>query len=180
MTLQLLSRHRLLAAFLVSTLAVTGCNRSNQQEDFVDTDFDDGSQVASAPSNGGLTVEELAAQRRIEAERQVMQNLVVYFDYDRAEIRSEFNSMLATHGRFLADNPNRQLRLEGHSDERGSREYNIGLGERRAQAVRSVLQLQGASANQLTTVSYGEERPLATGSNEDSWAQNRRVELVYR
>jgi hypothetical protein len=77
MTLQLLSRHRLLAAFFVSTLAVTGCNRSNQQEDFVDTDFDDGSQVASAPSNGGLTVEELAAQRRIEAERQVMQNLVV-------------------------------------------------------------------------------------------------------
>jgi peptidoglycan-associated lipoprotein len=88
--------------------------------------------------------------------------------------------MLAAHGRVLGENPNRQLRLEGHSDERGSREYNIGLGERRAQAVRSVLMLQGASANQLTTVSYGEERPLASGSDEQSWGQNRRVELVYR
>jgi len=72
------------------------------------------------------------------------------------------------------------VRLEGHTDERGSREYNIGLGERRAQAVRRALMLQGASANQLSTVSYGEERPAATGSDEESWRLNRRVELVYR
>src|SRR5690606_1568654 len=128
-------------------------------------------------SGGGITEERL---RREQLEREAMQNLVVYFDYDRAEIRPEFNSMLAAHGRFLAENPARQLRLEGHPDERGGRGYNIGLGERRANAVRSVLLLQGASANQLTTVSYGEERPVATGSNEDAWAQNRRVELVYR
>ena len=83
-------------------------------------------------------------------------------------------------GRNLAANPNMQVRLEGHADERGSREYNIGLGERRAQAVRRVLQLQGAGAQQLTTVSYGEERPAASGSDEESWRLNRRVELVYR
>jgi peptidoglycan-associated lipoprotein len=73
-----------------------------------------------------------------------------------------------------------QLRLECHTDERGSREYNIGLGERRAQAVRRVLTLQGVGAAQLTTVSYGEERPAQTGSDEESWRLNRRVELVYR
>ena len=77
-------------------------------------------------------------------------------------------------------NASAQVRLEGHADERGSREYNIGLGERRAQAVRRVLMLQGATANQISTVSYGEERPAATGSDEESWRLNRRVELVYR
>jgi peptidoglycan-associated lipoprotein len=78
------------------------------------------------------------------------------------------------------ENPRRRIRLEGHTDERGSREYNIGLGERRALSVRRYLLLQGVSSDQLTTVSYGEERPAVLGSNEQAWAQNRRVELVYR
>jgi peptidoglycan-associated lipoprotein len=72
-----------------------------------------------------------------------------------------------------------RVRLEGHTDERGSREYNIGLGERRAQAVRRALLLQGATETQLSTVSYGAERPAAAGSNEAAWSQNRRVEIVY-
>jgi len=180
MTLQFPSRHRLLAAFLVTTFAVVGCKSTPtvDESDISDTFGSSGADTSiPTDSGGGITEERL---RREQLEREAMQNLVVYFDYDRAEIRPEFNSMLAAHGRFLAENPARQLRLEGHSDERGSREYNIGLGERRANAVRSVLLLQGASANQLTTVSYGEERPVATGSNEDAWAQNRRVELVYR
>jgi peptidoglycan-associated lipoprotein len=88
--------------------------------------------------------------------------------------------MLTAHGRYLAGNPRAQVRLEGHADERGSREYNIGLGERRAQAVRRVLMLQGATAQQLSTVSYGEERPAQTGSDDEAWRLNRRVELVYR
>jgi peptidoglycan-associated lipoprotein len=79
----------------------------------------------------------------------------------------------------LAANPTVRVRLEGHTDERGSREYNIGLGERRAQAVRRALLLQGATETQLSTVSYGAERPVAAGSNEAAWAQNRRVEIVY-
>ena len=88
--------------------------------------------------------------------------------------------MLRAHGAFLADNGGRAVRLEGHADERGSREYNIGLGEQRAQAVRRVLMLQGASGDQLATVSYGEERPAALGGDENSYSLNRRVELVYR
>jgi peptidoglycan-associated lipoprotein len=114
------------------------------------------------------------------APTELMDQLVVYFDFDSSDIRADFNSMLAAHGQYLSANAGVQLRLEGHADERGSREYNIGLGERRAQAVRRVLMLQGATADQLTTVSYGEERPAVFGSDEESYTLNRRVELVYR
>jgi len=110
----------------------------------------------------------------------LMDQLVVYFEFDSSEIRSDFNSMLAAHGQYLAGSRSAQVRLEGHADERGSREYNIGLGERRAQSVRQILLLQGATADQLSTVSYGEERPAAIGSDDEAYGLNRRVELVYR
>lgn len=104
---------------------------------------------------------------------------IVYFEFDSYELLPEDADIAARHGIQLADNPGASVRLEGHADERGSREYNIGLGERRAQAVRRVLLLQGAQPSQISTVSFGEERPVALGSNEDAWAQNRRVEFKY-
>ena len=104
---------------------------------------------------------------------------IIYFDFDLSNIRPEFNEVLAAHARYLADNPGGRVRLEGHADERGSREYNIGLGERRAQSVRRVFLIHGVGANQMITVSFGEERPAALGSDEESWASNRRVEIVY-
>ena len=110
----------------------------------------------------------------------IQNNLIVYFEFDSSEIRAEFNPMLAAHARYLAAVPNMSVRLEGHADERGSREYNIGLGEQRAQAVRQILSLQGVTSAQLSTVSYGEERPAAFGSDEEAYGLNRRVELVYR
>ncbi len=105
---------------------------------------------------------------------------IIYFDFDRSDVRGDYVEVVAAHGRFLAENPGARVRLEGHADERGSREYNIGLGERRAQAVRQLLMLQGASDGQLSTVSFGEERPAAIGSDEETWALNRRVEIVYQ
>lgn len=104
---------------------------------------------------------------------------VVFFDFDSYELRPDDADVAARHGIQLADNPGWNVRLEGHADERGSREYNIGLGERRAQAVRRVLMLQGAQPSQISTVSFGEERPVALGSNEEAWSQNRRVEFKY-
>lgn len=120
----------------------------------------------------------------LSAEQQAMEaakasGVIVYFDYDRAEIKPEFVPVVAAHAKFLNGNAQRKVRLEGHSDERGSREYNIGLGERRAQAVRRALMLQGVTENQITTVSYGEERPAVQGSDESAYSKNRRVELVY-
>ena len=104
---------------------------------------------------------------------------VIYFDFDSSDIRNEYVDVIAAHGRFLASNATVRGRLEGHTDERGSREYNIGLGERRAQAVRRALTLQGVQESQITTVSYGEERPAAAGSDENAYSKNRRVEIVY-
>src|SRR5687767_15967257 len=104
---------------------------------------------------------------------------VVYFDYDRSDIRGEAQAILACHGKYLVDRPSAAVTLEGHADERGSREYNLGLGERRGNAVSSALQGNGGSAGQLTNVSYGEERPTCTESDEGCWSRNRRVEIVY-
>lgn len=101
---------------------------------------------------------------------------VFYFDYDQSILKSEARSALMIHADSLKASP-RSIRLEGHADERGSREYNMALGERRANAVRDFLVLQGVDSYLIETISYGEERPLAVGSDEGSWSQNRRVEL---
>ena len=104
---------------------------------------------------------------------------LVYFDFDSAEIKGAGTDVVAAHAKYLAAHSATRVRLEGHTDERGSREYNIGLGERRAQSVRRALLLQGATDAQISTVSYGEERPAAPGHDEAAWAKNRRVEIVY-
>jgi len=104
---------------------------------------------------------------------------LVYFDFDSSEIKGQGTDVVGAHAKFLASHASARVRLEGHTDERGSREYNIGLGERRAQAVRRALLLQGASEGQISTVSYGEERPAVPGHDEAAWAKNRRVEIVY-
>lgn len=104
---------------------------------------------------------------------------IIYFDFDRSDIRPEYASLINSHAKFLSSSGTIRIRVEGHTDERGSREYNIALAERRAQAVRQALKLQGAGDSQLTTVSYGEERPAVAGSDESAYEKNRRVELVY-
>jgi len=121
---------------------------------------------------------------QVDPETRALQELraagmVIYFDYDRAEIKPEFVPVVAAHAKYLNGNTARKARLEGHTDERGSREYNIGLGERRSQAVRRALLLQGVAESQITTVSYGEERPATQGSDEAAYSRNRRVEMVY-
>ena len=105
--------------------------------------------------------------------------MIIYFDFDQSDLRPEYSDLLQRHASRLANDSRAQVRLEGHADERGSREYNIGLGERRSQAVRRLLLIQGASAGQISTVSFGEERPAAFGSDESAYAQNRRVEIKY-
>jgi peptidoglycan-associated lipoprotein len=106
-------------------------------------------------------------------------NRVVYFEYDSSSVRAEDQETLVAHAAYLAEHPNATLRLEGHTDERGAREYNLALGERRALAIRQILMLQGASINQFQVTSFGEERPAAEGNDESAWQLNRRVELKY-
>lgn len=104
---------------------------------------------------------------------------VIYFDYDKSELRAEFLNIVAQHGRFLAQNPTGRVRLEGHTDERGTREYNIALGEARAKTIGRMLQLQGVADAQSRAVSYGEELPVDEAHNNDAWAKNRRVNIIY-
>ncbi len=127
----------------------------------------------AAGQNGGGEEETAGPQAGLLAKR------IVYFDFDSSEIKGEGTDIVAAHAKYLANNPTARVRLEGHTDDRGSREYNIGLGERRAQSVRRALLLQGASEAQLSTVSYGAERPAVAGHDEAAWAKNRRVEIVY-
>jgi len=103
----------------------------------------------------------------------------IYFDFDSAVIKGDGTDIVSAHARYLSDHTDARVRLEGNTDERGSPEYNIGLGMRRAQAVRQALLLQGASAAQITVVSYGAEHPVDPAHNEDAWAKNRRVDIVY-
>lgn len=104
---------------------------------------------------------------------------IILFEFDSSDIRSDYVDVLRAHGAYLAANPSVYVTLEGHADERGTREYNLALGERRAHAVKQFLMAEGAGNDQLREISYGEERPVDPGQSEEAWAHNRRVELVY-
>jgi len=105
---------------------------------------------------------------------------IVYFDYDSYVIKPEFQNLIEAHARFLKANKGRKVAIEGHTDERGGREYNLALGQRRAEAVRRSLGLLGVPDSQVEAVSFGKEKPAAPGSDEAAWAQNRRAEIAYR
>jgi len=145
----------------------------------------------SGVTGGGIDGEDMGAETKVVVGEEdyagnelndpdsPLSNRVVYFDYDSDAVRSEDQETLRAHGAYLAENPNLTVRLEGHTDERGSREYNLALGERRALSVRQILMLQGASIDQFQVTSFGEERPAEEGSSEYAWSQNRRVEIKY-
>ena len=120
------------------------------------------------------------ASELLEQADGILSNRTIYFEYDSAKLTDESIKILEAHGNFVAGNGEVTVRLEGHADERGSREYNIALGDRRAQSVRRVLLFQGASVDQVDTVSYGEEKPAMSGHDDGAWSQNRRVELIYQ
>lgn len=160
----------LLAAALC--FVVVGCARQVQEEAPPPPTTAPPTTTEPAPTAGVFGPEDLDTDA-------CLRQRVVYFDFDQEALRPEFQAQMACHAKYLRDRPSARITLEGHADERGSRDYNLGLGERRGNAVSSALQANGGSGTQLTTVSYGEERPQCTDTTEDCWAQNRRVEIVY-
>lgn len=162
---------------LISLLAAAlgGC-AGNTIPDPEPTDSTAGGGGAEMDPYGGSSG---AAGQAIPSDLESELTMVIYFDFDKSDLKPEYGDLLARHAGRLANNSRMTVRLEGHADERGSREYNIGLGERRSQAVRRMLLIQGAGSNQISTVSFGEERPAALGSDEESYALNRRVEIKY-
>jgi len=168
---------RLIALGLVALLAA-GCGGNTMPDPGTDdgTMMDDGDMAdTDGFEDGGLGDGEFFDEFDDSDEL----TMVIYFDFDQSTLRADYADLLQQHASNLANDRRSQIRLEGHADERGSREYNIGLGEQRSQAVRSLLLIQGASAGQISTVSFGEERAAAFGSDEESYELNRRVEIKY-
>lgn len=134
---------------------------------------------------GGATpqsrVAPVAAQQSVaEAAGPIGIARLVYFDYDSYAIRPEFQALLESHAKFLRSHASRKIVVEGHTDERGGREYNLALGQQRSDAVRRTLGVLGVPATQVEAISFGEEKPAATGTDESAWAKNRRAEIAYR
>jgi peptidoglycan-associated lipoprotein len=138
-----------------------------------------GAEASGAGANGPNATGQAGDDETAGPQAGQLAKRTIYFDFDSSEIKGDGTDIVAAHAKYLANNPTARVRLEGHTDDRGSREYNIGLGERRAQSVRRALLLQGASEGQLSTVSYGAERPAVAGHDETAWSKNRRVEIVY-
>jgi peptidoglycan-associated lipoprotein len=170
---------QLLIVFLISLFLTMGaCSTSSKQMpgDVISDDYEgdpslDAAAASGLEGEGGLSMGSLD-------DVIAKSGNVVYFDYNSAEIRDDSIPLIMAAAESLSANPAAQLRLEGHADERGTREYNLALGEQRAQSVRDLIMLQGVSGNQLDVISYGEERPAVVGSGEESWQQNRRVEII--
>ncbi|KKL06717.1 hypothetical protein LCGC14_2593250, partial [marine sediment metagenome] len=145
---------------------------------------DEGQSAPEQPSQKTEISPAAPQQAQQKAQQQAEQDALreittFYFDFDTSEIKPEARDVLVAHARYLSSNPRQKVRLEGHGDERGSKEYNLALGERRANAVQRFLIVNGVSRGQMETVSYGEEKPAVMGSSESAWAQNRRVQLEF-
>lgn len=173
---------RLASLTVVFSLALAGCQSTQQVADTSTTDTQPQEVMQPKPVERPQVVDTTPVApppEVVDPYEELLKVRTLFFDFDRSELRPSDQQVVAAHARFLTENPGTRIRLEGHADERGSREYNIGLGERRAQTVRRNLALQGAGADQLSTRSFGEEKPLDSGHTESSWQLNRRVELVY-
>lgn len=159
-------------------IAVAACsshkNNNNDQTNGMGDDAN-GSMNSGMNGGGNMSSDE---QARLQMQ-QLQRNNIVYFGLDKYDIQSEFAQMLDAHATFLRNNPSYKVTVEGHADERGTPEYNIALGERRATAVKMYLQGKGVSADQISIVSYGKEKPAVLGHDEAAYAKNRRAVLVY-
>jgi len=157
---------------------IVGCSSGTKLNDAPVTDRSGtagGQQQGSASAVAPVSIDPNAstAQGPVGIER------IVYFDFDSYTVKPEFQALIDGHARFLKANQQRRISIEGHTDERGGREYNLALGQKRSEAVRRALTLLGVNDAQIEAVSFGKEKPAAQGSSEDAWAQNRRAEIRY-
>lgn len=144
---------------------------------------------AAAPQPAAVTPSDTASTAPIENKKiavnplndpsNILYKRSVYFDFDKFGINPEFRLLIEAHAKYLLDHPHANVRLEGNADDRGSREYNLSLGQKRAVAVKKAMNIYGVPNKQIETVSFGEEKPKALGDDETSWAENRRTDIIY-
>ena len=169
------------ALTLIAAAALAGCGSSVKLDEPAPVETRQPAPAAPvAPQGNAQPVPEskvATVDLNAQYTEQVRDKRVVYFDYDSDLVKEEYRPLVELHAKRLSNNRNLALSLEGHTDERGGREYNLALGQRRAEAVAKSLTLLGVQAAQVEAVSFGKERPAATGGGEEAWAKNRRVEL---
>ena len=172
------------SAIAVAAL-LAGCSSGVDLDNVPVENKDDGALSTTDGANSGSSGQSAVAgvdlsQSARDVAGPVGVGKVVLFDYDSYVIRADYQNLIETHARFLKNTPSRKVMLEGHTDDRGGREYNLALGQKRAEAVSRALGLWGVPGAQVEAVSFGKEKPAMVGNNEDAYAQNRRVELSYR
>ncbi len=176
-------------ALVMTAFLFAGCS-SNDEADGTTADATQGTDAStSGLTDGSLSGSQFGAggsngNSRLGAEfsdpNNPLSKQIIYFELDSSQIRQDYVPVVAAHAQYLTAHPNQHVILAGHADERGSSEYNIALGEQRGKSVERLLRSQGVSASQLEVVSYGREKPAATGHNESAWSLNRRVEVGYQ
>ena len=167
----------LISGLLVSAMVLTGCSSKGGSRDGEGADADgsgSGVETSGASQTGSWTGAEA-----LNNPDSPLYTKVIYFDFDVSSIRSEYIDTLRAHAEYLVNNPSASVTIEGHCDERGSREYNIALGEQRSNAVQRFFEAEGVRSSQINSISYGEERPEDYGHSEAAWSMNRRAVLVY-
>jgi len=138
-----------------------------------------GSSGSASKSAGASSASSASAVDPVNDPSNILSKRSIYFDYDQYTVKEEYRSLVEAHGKFLASNPDRKVIIQGNTDERGGSEYNLALGQKRAEAVRRAMALAGARDSQMEAISFGKEKPKASGSDESAWMENRRADIVY-
>ncbi len=194
--------NKLALTLIASTVVLTGCTSTDEKDaSLLDTDLkaEQEALITSGLNNNAVSGEQFITQGLSQSELNAnamngltslgaefsdpanpLSKQTIYFKHDSSQVQQDFISIIAAHAQYLAANRGQRVILEGHTDELGSREYNIALGEQRAKSVFSILRSQGVTGQQVEVVSYGEEKPASEGVGEASWQLNRRVEITYQ
>jgi peptidoglycan-associated lipoprotein len=173
------SSSKSIALLLIGAALVTACSTPVKLNDTVVEDKSTPSTQTAAPVDT-RKVETVNTQSVDPLTEGLLAKRSIYFDFDSYVVKDEFKSVIEAHAKYLAANKGRKILIQGNTDERGGREYNLALGQKRAEAVRKALSLLSVPESQMEAVSLGEEKPKATGSDEASWAENRRSDIVYQ
>ncbi|EGM69625.1 peptidoglycan-associated lipoprotein Pal [Shewanella sp. HN-41] len=174
--------NKLLKAMLVALpiMAISACSSTSESEtDAMGSTSGSGSELNGGVQTGGVGAMLSPEEQQRQQLEELRKEHIIYFDFDRSEVQTEFAAVLEAHGTYLVEHPSVRVLIEGHADERGTPEYNIALGERRAKAVAKYLQGMGVQPSQMSIVSYGEEKPLDFSRTDEGFGKNRRAVLVY-
>jgi peptidoglycan-associated lipoprotein len=167
---------KLLGVLLISLLSACASQTSKPSAEVEDKSM--GATPAESSSSGAKTTS--PTLNPVTDPNNILSKRSVYFDFDSYVVKDEYRSLVVAHAQYLRDNASARVLLQGNTDERGSREYNLALGQRRADAVKHAMTLSGAREGQIESVSLGEEKPRSTGHDESSWAENRRTDIRYQ